>query len=62
MYSQAVDGDAPSSLIDDSCLWFLERISLCSKTVGTGLMFFNKFVTQRAFVLQIIGPFVRVRC
>lgn len=39
MYSQAVDGDAPSSHLDDPYLWFVERVSQYSKTVGTGLLF-----------------------
>jgi hypothetical protein len=62
MYSRAVDADAPSNLLDDPYLWFLERISQYSKTVGTGLLFFNKFITQGALAVQIIGPCEVVLC
>jgi hypothetical protein len=62
MYSQAVDGDAPSSHLDDPYLWFMERVSQYSKTVENGLLFLINFFTQRALAVQIIGPFERVLC
>lgn len=61
MYCQAVGGGAPFSFLDVPYFWFLERKSQYSKTVGTGLLF-NKFVTQKALVVQIVGLSERVLC